>query len=465
MARRHIRTPNGERTLLLTTALAAMLLPLNSTMIAIAIPDIVREHGGSTHATAWLVSGYLVVMASLLPSAGKLGDRFGRRRLILTGLALFLAASLGASLAGNLGVLILFRLLQAVAGAVIFPNALAVVREVVPEQRRGAGFGMLGAATALAAAAGPPLGGLLVAVGGWRAIFLINLPWAACAFALTVLTIPATLGRRQRQRFDWIGAAGLTAILVAFAWLLNPGGVRSWVVPVGIVALAVALLFFFRYELGHPDPVLQPRFLRVRPFAAATSAMGLCNLALYSILLAVPLLLSHRAGWSSGKIGLTLATLTAPMVAFSPVGGRLSDWAGRRLTAGAGLVILSAAMIPLALAGPDIGVPLLVGCLCGAGVGIGLATPALQAAGLDAVDADDAGVASGLFSTGRYLGGIIATSLVAATITRTGGADGTALFALAAIGVALAAALATALPGRLERILAYIQPAEPPPAE
>jgi EmrB/QacA subfamily drug resistance transporter len=462
MPRRHLPALGGERVLLLTIALAAMLLPLNSTMIAVAIPDIVHEHGGSTHATAWLVSGYLVVMASLLPSAGKVGDRFGRRRSILVGLALFAAASLGASLAGNLGVLIVFRLAQAVAGAVIFPNALAVVREVVPEERRGSGFGMLGAATALAAAAGPPLGGLLVAIGGWRAIFLVNLPWAAVTYALALVTIPAALGRIRRERFDWVGAVGLTAILVAFAWLLNPGGVQHWVVPVGIAVLAVALVLFLRYELGHPDPVLQPRFLRVGPFAAATSAMGLCNLALYAILLAVPLLLSERAGWTSGKIGLTLATLTAPMVVFSLVGGRLSDWAGRRLTAGIGLVILTAAMVPLAIVGPEISVLALVGCLCCAGIGVGVATPALQAAGLEALSARDAGVASGLFSTGRYLGGIVATGLVAATISGTGRADGTILFAVAAIGVATAAALAAALPGRLERVLAHVQPAVPP---
>ncbi len=148
--------------MLLTAALAVMLVPLNSTMIAVAIPDIARDFGGDAGSATWLVSGYLIAMASLQPLAGKLGDRFGRRPLILGGLAWFAAASLGAALAPSLPVLIAFRLQQAVAGALAFPNALAVVREVLPEERRGAAFGTLGSAIALAAAAGPPLGGALV---------------------------------------------------------------------------------------------------------------------------------------------------------------------------------------------------------------------------------------------------------------------------------------------------------------
>ncbi|HUG64373.1 MAG TPA: MFS transporter, partial [Gaiellaceae bacterium] len=161
------RSLGSERAVVLTAALAAMLLPLNSTMIAVAIPDIARDFGDAGSAT-WLVSGYLIVMASLQPLAGKLGDRFGRRPLILGGLGWF-AASLGAALAPNLLVLIAFRLQQAVAGALAFPNAIALVRELLPVERRGAAFGTLGSAIALAAAAGPPLGGVLVALGGWRA--------------------------------------------------------------------------------------------------------------------------------------------------------------------------------------------------------------------------------------------------------------------------------------------------------
>ena len=449
--------------MLLTAALAVMLVPLNSTMIAVAIPDIARDFGGYAGSATWLVSGYLIAMASLQPLTGKLGDRFGRRPLILGGLAWFAAASLGAALAPSLPVLIAFRLLQAVAGALTFPNALAVVREVLPEERRGAAFGTLGSAIALAAAAGPPLGGALVALG-WRAIFLVNLPWVGLTLLLASRTVPADLGGRRRGRLDWTGAVGLTALLAGWAWLMNPGEVPAWLVPAGIVAVAFTLVGFLRYELAHPDPVLQPRFLRVRPFAAATASMGLSNLALYGTLLAVPLLLSQRSGWSSGEIGMALAALSVPMVLLSPVGGRMSDRLGRRGTASAGLVLLGGAMLALAVAGSGVSVPVLVGSLLSAGAGLGLSNPPLQTAGVEALDARDAGVAAGLLSTGRYLGGIVAASLVAASVTGEGGGDFAMLFALAAAAAGLAAVLATVLPGRPRLVPPSVQEAVQAPA-
>ena len=132
----------GERAVLLTAALGTMLMPLNSTMIAVALPDVVDDLDVSLGSTAWLVSGYLIAQASLQPLAGKLGDRLGRRPLILAGLASFGLVSLGAALAPSLAVLIAFRVPQAVAGALVFPNAIALVRELLPEARRGTVFGM-----------------------------------------------------------------------------------------------------------------------------------------------------------------------------------------------------------------------------------------------------------------------------------------------------------------------------------
>jgi EmrB/QacA subfamily drug resistance transporter len=437
----------SERALVFTAALAVMLVPLNSTMIAVAIPDIARDFGRGAGSATWLVSGYLIAMASLQPLAGKLGDRFGRRPPILGGLVWFAAASLGAALAPSLPVLVAFRLQQAVAGALAFPNALAVVRELLPVERRGAAFGTLGSAIALAAAAGPPLGGALVTLGGWRAIFLVNLPCVGLALLLAAHTVPAGLGGRRRGRLDWAGAVGLTALLAGGAWVLNPGEVPAWLLLAAIVALGFTLVAFLRYELAHPDPVLQPRFLRVQPFAAATASMGLSNLALYGTLLAVPVLLSQRSGWSSGEIGIALAALSVPMVLLSPVGGRMSDRFGRRVAASGGLVLLGGAMLALAVAGSGVSVPLLIGWLLCAGAGLGLANPSMQAAGVEALDWRDAGVASGLLSTGRYLGGIAAASLVAASVTGKGG-DYTTLFAVAAAAAWLAAVLATALPGR-----------------
>ena len=431
--------------MLVTAALGTMLMPLNSTMIAVALPDIVDDLRVSIGSTAWLVSGYLIAQASLQPLAGKLGDRLGRRPLILAGLGSFALASVGAALAPSLGVLIAFRVLQAVTGALVFPNALALVREFLPEERRGTAFGMLGSAIGLAAAGGPPLGGALVAIGGWRAIFLVNLPWIAVAVWFALRSVPARLAEAARGRFDVAGAVGLSLLLGSSAWLLNPGDVPAWAVPAAAVALAGLTVAFIRHELGHGDPVLEPRFLLVRPFAAATASVGLSNLALYGTLLAVPVLLADRPGWSVGEIGLAVAALSVPMVALSPVGGRLSDRAGRRIAAVAGLALLAVGLLPLGVAGEDVAAELLIGCLTLAGAGLGLSNAAVQAAGVEALDRRHAGVASGIFSTGRDLGRIAAASLVAALVS--GGGYGL-LFTIEAAAALLSTLLALALPGR-----------------
>jgi len=432
---------------LATAALGTMLLPLNSTMIAVALPEIVDDLDVSISSTAWLVTGYLIAQASLQPLAGKLGDRLGRRKLILAGLTSFALASLGAAIAPSLGVLIAFRVLQAVTGALVFPNALALIRELLPRERRGTVIGMLGSAIGLAAAGGPPLGGLLVTIGGWRAIFLVNLPWAAAAIWLALRSVPAPLAHEPRARFDVAGAVALSLLLVSSAWLLNPGEVPGWVVPAGAVTVAGLIVVFIRYELAHDDPVLEPRFLTVRPFAAATASVGLSNLALYGTLLAVPVLLAGRRGWSGGEIGLAVAAMSVPMFALSPAGGRLSDRAGRRVAAVIGLALLTAGLLPLALAGRDVAAELLLGSLALTGIGSGLSNAAVQVAGLEALEPRHAGVASGVFSAGRYLGGIAAASLVA-TLVNGAQADYGTLFTIATAAALLSTLFAIALPGR-----------------
>jgi EmrB/QacA subfamily drug resistance transporter len=439
-----------EREVLIAAALGTMLMPLNSTMVAVALPDVVDDLGSTLAASAWLVSGYLIAQAALQPLSGKLGDRFGRRPLILYGLASFGLASMGAALAPTLGVLIVFRVLQAVTGALVFPNALGLIRQCLPEHRRGRAFGTLGSAIGVAAAAGPPLGGALVELGGWRTIFLVNVPWIAVALWFAYRAVPQFELPAARGRFDTVGAVGLTALLAGAAWLMNPGDVSVVAVCLAGVTLASLGYAFVRYELRRDDPTLQPRFLRVRAFAAATASVGLGNLSLYGTLLAVPVLLSHRGGWSDAEIGLTLAAMSLPMAVMSPVGGWLSDQAGRRFAAVAGLGLLTAALVPLALSGADVSTPVLVASLALAGAGLGLSNAAVQAAGIEALDPGDAGVAAGIFSTGRYLGGIAAASLVAGLASAANARFGL-LFGLETVSALLALLCATALPGRVRR--------------
>ena len=182
--REDIATLSMERWLLLTVALGGVLAPLNSTMIAVALPGLMDAFGIQLASAGWLVTAYLIAMASLQPIAGKLGDRLVRRLLILGGLVCFGLASIGAATAFSFLTLLFFRVLQAISGALVLPNGMALLRETVPGNRRASRFGLIGSAMALSAAAGPSLGGFLIEMGDWRAIFYVNL-----AFVLPALTV------------------------------------------------------------------------------------------------------------------------------------------------------------------------------------------------------------------------------------------------------------------------------------
>ena len=432
-----------DRGILLTVALGGMLVPLNSTMVAVALPRIVDDLDTSLAAVSWLVTAYLIAMATLHPVAGKLGDRLGRRPLVLGGLLWFGVASVAAALAPSLEALVVFRVQQAVAGALIFPNAIAVLREIVPAERLGGRLGLVNAALPLGAAAGPPLGGLLLAVMGWRAIFLVNLPLVLVPLALGARTLPRAV-RRATASFDVTGAALLCGALSLVALTLTRGGdlpVPAAAAGGTAAALAVALLVV---ELRRSDPVVNPRLFGSSPFAAATAGVALNNMAMYVTLLAVPLLLVARGGWSSAAIGGTLAVMFAASMVWAPIGGRLADRAGRRLPALCGAAMAAAALLPLAIAPGDLPGAAVVVTLAVAGAGFGLSAGPLQVAAVEAAPEADAGSAAGVFATSRYVGSITGASLLAGPLApAAAGVSGHgqvfAVLALAATGAALAA--------------------------
>ncbi len=437
--------PGAERGILITVALSTTLAPLNSTMIATALPEIMRSFRADLGTAGWLITSYLVTMAALQPVAGKLGDRLGRRPLLLGGLVYFALASLGAALAPNLPVLLLCRFQQAVAGAIALPNGSALIREVLPAERRAGGYGMVGAIVSLAAAAGPPLGGLLVSTAGWQAIFWVNVPVVLAALLAGWRTLPSVPPRAKTSSFDGLGAVLMFAIVAGLALLLRQSGAglsSTWLV--GAAVLIGALVVFGWQEVRHPDPVFRPRFFRHPAFASASAAVALSNLAMYTTLLALPIILAQDEVWPAARIGLVLTALSATNVVAGPLGGRLADRYGRRWPAVAGLTLLTLGLIPLAVESGILPVPELVGALGVAGIGLGLSSAGMQTAAVEAVSPRDAGAASGIYSTCRYLGSIAGASLLPGLLSGTSGspmpAGVHAVFVLVVLAAALAAA-------------------------
>lgn len=434
--------------MLVTVALGALLAPLNSTMIAVALPQIVEDFDTTIGTAGWLVTTYLLALAVIQPIAGKLGDRHGRRGFVIGGLAVFGLASLGAALAPNLAFLIGFRVTQAIAGAVVFPNGAGLIRELVPADRRGGAFGIVGGSIALAAGLGPLIGGVLMLAGGWRAIFFVNLPVVAAALAVAWRALPRRPGVVPETAFDWVGSAMLATVLGGAALLVVEGRHVSAALYVGVPLLVALSAAFVRRELRHPDPVFQPRFFAIRPFAAANAGIASSNLAFYTVLLATPILLTRHLDWTSFETGIALALLSAPMVVFSPIGGRLADRLGRRPPSVAGCLLLALGLLPLAVV-PDLSPYALLPCLCLMGAGVGLSTAGLQASAIEALEPEQAGVAAGVFSTSRYVGSFVGSIALARLLDDGQGLSGFhAVFLIALAGACVSVLVTLALPTR-----------------
>ncbi|HEX5501102.1 MAG TPA: MFS transporter [Thermomicrobiales bacterium] len=438
----------AEPALLAAIALGLVLAPLNSTMIAVALPALATDFHVGIGGTGWLVVGYLIAMAVVQPIAGGLGDGYGRRRVMLGALGVFLAASLLAAAAPTFPALVGLRLGQAVAGALIVPNGIALVREWVPKARRGAALGLLGAATGAAAGVGPLVGGLLVGLGGWRAIFVLNAPLVAAALLAGWSGLPRVGGRRAVHRFDLAGTALLAGWLGGLALVASaPAGTATGLpMPVLAAATPALLAAFVWREARAARPVVRLALFRERAFAGACAASALGNLAMYATLLAVPQFLTLVERRPSAEVGLVLSALSLPLVVLAPLAGRLADQLGRRPVALGGGALALAGFAPLLRLAPGWSPWLLAAPLLVAGCGLALGTPAIQAAAIEAVAVRHAGMASGVFSTSRYLGSIVGSAVLAgllgpATIAAGGFRDVFAMVAVAALGALAACAL------------------------
>jgi EmrB/QacA subfamily drug resistance transporter len=403
---------------LVPVALGTMLAPLNSTMIAVALPELLGDFDRSLAWGSWIVTSYLVAMAAVQPLGGSLGDRYGRRRLFLIGLMLFLAATVVAALSWSIEVLIAARTVQAISGAAAIPNGTALVRSLIPPERRGRAFGNVGAAIAVAAGLGPPIGGILTAALGWRWIFAANVLLLAPALVLG-LRLPADSPAPQTGRFDLRGATLLTLGLVSLVlaltiWRLP--GVPLVLAPAFGLFAAVACLMLTRHARRSSNPVLNLALLRARGFTPAVTNVLLSNLAMYTLLLSLPLFLAAWSTWGSAQVGLLLAGLSLPTIFLSPLGGRLSDRVGRRTPVVVGACLISLGVLPFLAISPTWSWPLYLLPLILIGAGLGLSMASVQATAVETAPSSQTGQAAGLFSTMRYLGSILGSSIMAAVL-------------------------------------------------
>ena len=402
----------------------ALMDMIDVTIVNVALPSIRRDLHASATQLEWVVSGYMLAFAATLIIAGNLGDKFGRKRLFLSGAALFGLASLAAGLSGSGAELITARVVQGAAAAAMAPQVLATFRVIFGRAERGKAFGIYGAMLGFASAIGLVLGGLLTGANlfgwEWRSVFYVNVPVAVAALIAGARFVPETKDPGARRPFV-AGAVLLAGSLVAIVYPLLEGrqlGWPAWVWPLmaaGVAGLVVLGLIEARRTSTTVAPLLRAGLFRVPAFAAGMGVQLAFFAGMQGFFIAFALWLQAGEHFSPLKAGLTAVAFSVGSFIAAPVAVPLAQKAGRRILAG-GAVLMVAGIGGVALAAPHVGVngspwPIVPGLVV-AGAGLALLVIPLVNVVLAAVPAEVAGGASGLFSTAQQLGGALGVALL-----------------------------------------------------
>jgi EmrB/QacA subfamily drug resistance transporter len=434
------------RLVLAACILASSLAFIDGSVTNVGLPAIGRSLSAPSDLLPWIINAYTLPLSALLLFGGAAGDKYGRRRLLLAGVAVFALASAGCALAPNVGVLLFSRAVQGAGAAILLPNSLAILGSVFSGAARGRAVGTWAAVSAMAGALGPVIGGWLIDNTGWRAIFLINLPVAAGAVAFALLSAPETKDDGDRP-LDLLGALLATTGLGAFTWGLTLGtGSGGWTQAAMTLAAGGALLLagFVVAEHRRGDEAMMPLSLfGSAEFVGLTLLTLLDYGALGGALVLIPYELIRVGGYSATAAGAALLPFPLVMAAASPVIGSLAGRYGSRIPLIAGSGVVGVGLLLATRIGSDGGYATSVlPAILVIAVGMsGVAAPLTNAV-LGSVDARHTGEASGLNSAVARVGGLVATALIGGVL-----ASGSALttgFRVAMLAFAVASFIAAA---------------------
>jgi len=419
--------------------LVMLLAALDSTIVATALPTIVGEMGGIGY-LSWVVTAYLLAQTVVTPLYGKLGDLYGRKRVLQSAVVIFLLGSVLCGMARSLEALIAFRALQGLGGGGLMVSSMAAVGDVIPPRERGRYQGIFGGVFGLSSVAGPLIGGFFTTHLSWRWIFYVNLPLGIVAMLVLGATLPAN-PERKKHRIDYAGAAALAAALAALVLLTDLGGTAwPWGSPqiVGLgVAAALSLALFVWLEGRAAEPVLPLRLFRNRIFTVSSAVGVVVGFAMFGSITFLPLLLQTVKGASPTDSGLQLLPVMGGMLVTSIVSGQLiSRWGRYRLFPILGTAVMSAGLFLLSRMRPDTSLASASLAMLVVGAGLGMVMQVLVLAVQNSVDYEDLGVATSGATLFRSIGGSLGTAVLGAVFTAR-----------------LTAELARAVPGSAGRVM------------
>ena len=429
------------RWILAVAVLGSGMAFLDGTVVNVALPKIGEDLDASTSALQWILNGYLLTLASLILLGGSLGDRYGRRRIFVIGVAVFTVASLLCAAAPTAELLVFARLLQGIGGALLTPGSLAMIEASFRPQDRapaiGAWSGLGGVATAL----GPLLGGYLVEAVSWRAVFVINIPLGLLVMALATRHVPETRDPTTSGHLDFLGA-GLAAVGLGgttYALIEAPNGMSATVVAAGVAGVA-ALIAFLVAERRGPNPMMPLDIFSSKQFSAANLVTFAVYAALGGFFFIFVSFLQISLGYSPIAAGSASLPVTALMLVFSARSGALAQRIGARIPLTVGPLIIAASLLWMMSIGP--GASYVTGILPMVivfGIGLTLVVAPVTATVLAAADARHSGIASGINNAVAR----VASLLAVAVLPLIGGITGDLFYSPSAMTHGFHVAMAT----------------------
>ncbi len=453
-------TRNVDRTkwaVLAAIGVGTFMSALDASIVGTLLPTLGKELRATEAQVEWVSTVYLLVVSGVLLIVGRLGDLRGHKDVYVAGFAGFVVSSALCGLSGSLHLLVAFRALQALSGAMLFANAPAIITAAFPPQERGRALGLQATMTYLGLSTGMPLGGLLATTFGWPSIFFVNVPVGAFGVWLALRNIPRDRPAAAPPPFDVGGAALFFVGLLALLLALNQGHAWGWgSAPVlGLLVLAAAALSaFVAVERRRPEPMLDLSLFARRAFSGAVFSAAVSYVAQFAVIYLMPYYLQSRGLGPLGS-GLVMVAQPVMMMITAPVAGTLSDRLGTRGPVVLGMLLLAAGLLLLSAIGPRTPLAVVVVCNAVAGLGFGCFVAPNNSRLLGAAPPHRRGIASGVLAAARNTGMVLGVGLAAAVYTtvlaRSGAGavvEGVALSLRVVAALTLVAATTSWLEGR-----------------
>jgi EmrB/QacA subfamily drug resistance transporter len=432
---------------------ALFMAMLDNTVVNVALPTLQRELGAGVSGLQWIVDGYVLAFASLLLTGGILGDRYGRKRTFLIGLTVFTLASLGCGLSASAGQLIAARAVQGIGGALLMPGTLSILTVTVPPTERAKAIGTWAGISGLALALGPTAGGWLIEHVGWEAIFFLNVPIGALAFAVAWRVVGESRAPEAR-RLDVRGLLLGTSALFAGTYGLIEANQLGWSDPriMGSLGAAVmGLVAFVAWERHHPHAMMPLGFFRVPAFAAGNAVAFAMSFGMFGTFFFFSLYMQLVRGYSALETGLRIVPVSGMIFFTAPIAGRLAQRYGSRWLMTLGPLLAASGMLGLSRTTTDTPFTAMMPFLFAMGIGMGSTMTPMTATVMNAVGPARAGMGSATTNTFREVGGVFGIALLGTLLTTTLRTSLTsALGGLGLSAVQEAAVVAQAGHGRLD---------------